>query len=105
MGFVMWVFIHLFTFQTPIIYDNSALQAELLIYKGDLSVKSNSYLITLTLSPDNNSLICGPIRGHIINGLIIRGMSSDFSQQTPESGVCLGKELKMPTRWGRHLKC
>lgn len=31
----------------PIIYDNSALQAELLIYKGDLSVKSNSYLITL----------------------------------------------------------
>jgi len=38
--------LHLFTFQTPIIYDNSALQAELLIYKGDLSVKSNSYLIT-----------------------------------------------------------
>ncbi len=37
--------IHLFTFQTPIIYDNSAFQAELLIYKGDLSVKSNSYLI------------------------------------------------------------
>jgi len=39
-------FLHLFTFQPPIIYDNSALQAELLIYKGDLSVKSNSYLIT-----------------------------------------------------------
>jgi len=38
--------LHLFTFKTPIIYDNSALQAELLIYKGDLSVKSNSYLIT-----------------------------------------------------------
>ena len=40
------MFLHIFTFQTPIIYDNSALQAELLIYKGDLSVKSNSYLIT-----------------------------------------------------------
>jgi hypothetical protein len=38
--------LNLFTFQTPIIYDNSALLAELLIYKGDLSVKSNSYLIT-----------------------------------------------------------
>ena len=38
--------VNLFTFQTPIIYDNSAIQAELLIYKGDLSVKSNSYLIT-----------------------------------------------------------
>ena len=38
--------VNLFTFQTPIIYDNSAIPAELLIYKGDLSVKSNSYLIT-----------------------------------------------------------
>jgi hypothetical protein len=38
--------LHLFTFQTPIIYDNSAWRAELFIYKGDLSVKSNSYLIT-----------------------------------------------------------
>ena len=39
--------LNLFTFQTPNTYDNSALQAELLIHKGDLSVKSNSYLITL----------------------------------------------------------
>ena len=38
--------LNLFTFQTPNIYDNSALQAELFIYKGDLSVKSDSYLIT-----------------------------------------------------------
>ena len=38
--------ITLFTFHTPIIYDNSALQAELFVYKGDLSVKSNSCLIT-----------------------------------------------------------
>ena len=38
--------LHLFTFQTPIIYDDSALKAESSRYKGDLSVKSNSYLIT-----------------------------------------------------------
>ena len=37
---------NIFTFQTPLYINNSALQAELLIYKGDLSVKSNSYLIT-----------------------------------------------------------
>ena len=44
--FLIFTVLHLFTFQTPIIYDNSSLQAELLIYKGDLSVKSNSCLIT-----------------------------------------------------------
>jgi len=58
----------------------------------------------LTLSPNNNSSICGPgeppkgaERGHSIDGLINRGMSSDFSRQTPpfgpEGGVCSGKEL------------
>jgi len=46
MLFILQIYLHLFTFQPPIIYDNSALQAELLIYKDDLSVKSNSYLIT-----------------------------------------------------------
>jgi hypothetical protein len=45
--FYFYTFLHLLRSETLIIYDNSALQAELLIYKGDLSVKSNSYLITL----------------------------------------------------------
>ena len=40
------IFLDIFTFQTPIIYYNSALRQNYMIYKGDLSVKSYSYLTT-----------------------------------------------------------